>query len=114
MTSYNIEEMVEELVLECDDDYIGLWRVPSELAENNVPHELLLEKTLEVLQFLATNRSIVFGNPGDTAFIPWDLSTDVAIDRIAVEWKELGRPPDIGEIVWFTASSPDYSYAKTE
>ena len=41
--------------------------------------------------------------PDGQGFDRWDLSVQETMDRITHELDELGREPEIGEIVWFTA-----------
>ena len=36
-------------------------------------------------------------------FQSWELSPMQTIERINSEWDKLGREPNIGDVVWFTA-----------
>ena len=92
---------------ECREDHVGLWSVLWDARRlfPDASQEDLMEITLSMLRDLLVRGDIVAGFPeaGGRAFKKWDDSPDAIIARIKKEWEELGRDPNIGEIVWFTA-----------
>jgi hypothetical protein len=59
---------------------------------------------MALLHFLLSAGVLEAGIPDDHGdFHPWKTSSEDAYRRIAREWLKLGREPDIGDIVWFTA-----------
>ena len=102
------EEIKRGLVIECHDDYVGLWAViwPLERAYPDKSDDEIREITLEMVEELLSSENIRPSDEGyykEGKFSPWQLSTDETIARIRDEWKRLGRKPNIGDIVWFTA-----------
>jgi hypothetical protein len=92
------------------EDHVDLWRALSllrrEFPSDREPQgerDLLLESIREMLEAGVA----VVGQPSQDGhgFDTWNLSPSAAIERIASEWKELGRDPDLWEIAWFTTSA---------
>lgn len=98
--------LLEDILDECEDDYVGLWSVLSEVqgALGDVHAAELKAVTLELLRFLLSRGLVVAGFPAQNGrdFNPWMLSAGETINKIAKAWDKLGRDPSGGEIVWFT------------
>jgi hypothetical protein len=97
------EQARNELLAEAAADYVGLWSVALLFREESEgPHDML--GILEMLKSLLESHQLVVGfpTPDGRGFEAWSLSPEDAIERMAREWRELGRDPDIGEIAWFT------------
>ena len=97
----------QHILNECRDDEVGLWSV-FWTAQYLMPHaddDLVHRLSLDVLQELMTDGLIMAGvpKPDGQGFERWDLSVPETMDRIAREMDELGHPPNIGDVVWFTA-----------
>jgi len=95
--------VVEEIVLEAKDDWVGLWEIISEFMQFALDEATLRQRTLDVVRVLL-DRGFIAGDltrspPG---FKPWpDQRPEAIIERIRSEWLALGRIPNIGDIVHF-------------
>lgn len=99
-------KIVVEFLAECQDDYVGLWslvgrsRQASDGVGDEQRRDLILEKIHELLQ----QEKIVAGSFVDKkTFLQWREDPEAIVNKIRGQWLALGRDPDIGEIVWFTA-----------
>lgn len=94
-------DLLERILTECEDDYVGLWSILRQVREAGYSNPELV--TLALLRYLLATGIVEAGIPNAQAgFHAWTLKPDDAIARIASEWSQLGRDPDIGDIVWFT------------
>lgn len=85
----------------CADDYAGLWLAVAELRMAT-GGAIDFRRILDILYGLLRSGLLQAGFPTpDGGFEPWPLAPEEALSRIEDEWQELGRDPDIGEIVWF-------------
>jgi hypothetical protein len=102
------EDVLDSLIEECHEDHVGLWRIVNavrfDLGSTNPLDTRAL--TLRLVRSLLQEHGIQVGQPAPDGrhFIPWDLPTDQALNRIEKEWSALGREPDIGEVAWFTSA----------
>lgn len=102
------EEVVESLVEECQEDYVGLWRIVNavrfDLGSADAAQTRAM--TLRLVRSLLQERGMQVGWPAPDGrrFLPWDLTSEHAIHRIENEWAALGRDPNIGELAWFTSA----------
>ena len=98
----------EELILiECYEDYVGLWSVLREIEDDwaDIGEAEARFKTLELLRKLLIEELIYAGDYDDNeTFEGWKLSPKDVIERIELEWEALGRKPNIAEIVLFTTT----------
>jgi hypothetical protein len=100
----NIARLKRELLEEAAEDYVGLWAALWPLREElGIEDEAVRRKiALRVLSDLLEADLIRAGVPkGRVRFDAWDLPAEKVLERIEREWDELGREPDIGEVVWF-------------
>lgn len=98
--------IVADFLAECQEDYVGLWtlvwRSRQAFAEAN--DEWRREQILDQIHKLLLQKTIIAGSFVDKErFVPWSEPPDVATEKIRRQWLGLGRDPEIGEIVWFTA-----------
>jgi hypothetical protein len=94
-------EVLERILTECEDDYVGLWSIYRQVKEAGIADPKTF--TLALVDFLLSARIVEAGVPdanGD--FHAWNLMPSETLERIEKEWSSLGRTPDIGDIVWFT------------
>ncbi len=101
------EQIRKEFLDECHDDYVGLWklvwRFENSLRRSNT--DLIRDLTLRLLEELLNEQLVKAGMPNRKGeFQAWRESPDEVIIRIKSEWDKLGRPPKIGDIVWFTTT----------
>jgi hypothetical protein len=100
-----METIKQSLLAELKEDYEGLWTVLRRVrCENpNLDADTARRRTLRVILELLRDDVIVAGVPNRSGdFIRWELSPEDTIRRIEREWQELGREPNIGDIVWFS------------
>jgi hypothetical protein len=94
---------------ECRNDDVSLWSViwTATYLMPEADDDTRRQLSLDVIQELLQDGLIVAGipKPDGQGFDRWDLSVPETMDRITRELAELGREPDVGEIVWFT--TPD-------
>lgn len=102
MSTYN------SVLIECSDDYVGLWSILRDIYEDNPQIEPLeaRQKTLELIEKLMHEDLIQPGMFAENShnidkFELWNLSPKETILLIETEWLALEREPTIGEIVWF-------------
>jgi glycine/D-amino acid oxidase-like deaminating enzyme len=86
------------------DSDIGLWWIADDIRQLNpgASEEEIRRETLRALRPLLSQGLLRAVNlfPGGV-YQPWDGSVEEQLARIGLEWALLGRPPDIGDIVWF-------------
>ncbi len=104
-----LNEIKNDFIKECHDDHVGLW-VILWLARRLFPgasSEKLKDITLLIVREVLEDEQagIVAGKPSPDgrSFVPWSTTTDETVRKIDEKWKALGREPNIGDIVWFTA-----------
>ena len=95
------EDIIRDLLEECNDDYVGLAKVISDVRVSLAFSEVM-EPTLYVIGILL-DRGVIAGQVEDNAFRIWRMPKDEILARITKEWIELGHDPTMGEIVWLTA-----------
>jgi hypothetical protein len=101
------EDFYRKIVLDaCVEDYTGLWLIVAKLREATggaIDAAGILDILLGLLRENRIEAGMATRGGG---FEPWTLSPEEAVARIAAEWKQLGRDPDLGDIVWFNATEP--------
>jgi hypothetical protein len=104
-TLHRETDVLERILTECEDDYVGLWSIYRQVREAGIADAKAF--TLALIDFLLSARIVEAGVPDASGgFHAWNLSPDEALRRISKEWSSLGREPDIGDIVWFTTPIP--------
>jgi hypothetical protein len=103
----SIEQISNEFLSECHDDYVGLWSliwtIENKVGETNPQRARAL--TISLITDLLKEGLIKAGMPNANGeFEEWPGTPGELVKRIEREWDQLGREPNIGEIVWFTAS----------
>jgi hypothetical protein len=97
-----ISDVVRELQMDIEDDYVGLWEVPRHLHQrvrdtDEVEIRRLAEQVIRRLVVdVGWRVGEIFGRPG---FTPWE--GDDVVERVMKAWDELGREPNLYEICWF-------------
>jgi hypothetical protein len=102
--------VIKHVLAECRDDYVGLWSIVRRVANDIEDRSKVMETTLELLGKLLREDDIAAGtfeertsDYSNPLFCTWDQPVDKILRTIETEWQNLGRDPDIGEIVWFTS-----------
>lgn len=109
----NWDEVIADLLAECQADHVGLWEVVQAVQTDlriREPAEVR-SATLEIVRQLINHAGVEAGfpTPDGRNFQPWPISKESVVNRIADEWDALGRLPNIGDIVWFSVESPHAS-----
>jgi hypothetical protein len=99
-----LKEATERWIKESSQSDVGLWWIADDVRQLRMgaSEEEIRHETLQALRPLLENGQLraVDLLPGGT-YRPWQGSIDEQLDRLDSAWASLGRPPDIGEIVWF-------------
>ena len=102
MIAKHFERVVEDIVIDCKEDYVGLWVIAGTLKVAGEADLTLMESSIEVIREVSRRISLEYGQFEERGFIPWDISLEDLLHRVRSEWVELGRKPTLGDIVWFT------------
>lgn len=62
----------------------------------------IIETGLTILRFLLDHELVTIGDLGSGAFVTWEMSKDEAFRSVAQQWRQLGRPPKLGELFWLS------------
>jgi hypothetical protein len=97
----------QHLLADCREDDVSLWEALQK-ARRAIPaatDDQIRQLSLDLIRELLEDGLIMAGvpKPDGQGFERWDLSVPETMDRIAREMDELGHPPNIGDVVWFTA-----------
>ena len=95
-----LEHVIAEIGDELREDDVGLWVVVRALRDRSSDFEGTDVRLLAALVCRALQSQCVslgqFTVGGD--FDEWPVES--AVDRMLIEWWDLGRDPDIGEVAW--------------
>ena len=100
-----LDSLRREWVAAAADSDVGLWWVAQDIREcllGEVADDELRRFVLEVLRPLLESgqlRAVDLGPDG--SFTVWPGDADEQLNRIEQAWKDLGKTPVIGDIVWF-------------
>ena len=97
---------LNQLIAEANADNVGLWEIIWMLREIRGIKDLGLrrEYTMNIVrQVLNTGEVIAAQYRADRSgrYDIWNMDSDSVIARIESEWDELGREPNVAEIVFF-------------
>ncbi len=109
-----IEDLKKELILSSEEDYLDLSAFSREVADalKLRGKDGTREATLRLVAELLEEGHIRAGIPTvEGGFEAWDEHLVEIVARIDGEWRRLGRPPELGEVVWFEATETGESYA---
>lgn len=106
-----MEDIWAPLRAELARDYVGLWEVVrrTRAVAPEFDDDRVRETVLEVLGSAVRNgeaeAGTFHGGPEKT-FTAWQDPPAAIIERVALEWTQLGRDPNIGEVVWLRRPRP--------
>lgn len=95
-------QLKRQFLIEGLHDDIGLWAILWEFQD--LPNDAVRRReTMALVEEFLINRWFEAGFPTSDGrgFNSWPSTPDVSVARINAEWDDLGREPNIGEIVWF-------------
>lgn len=98
-----VESIATEVLLECREDYVGLWSIVKRVQDTALERSRTTHVTLSIIRKLLQEGSVVAGQFGGNEFKLWNAPPEEIVATIASEWERLGRDPTLGEIVWLTA-----------
>lgn len=108
MSSSDQEDKVfNELLAEMGEDVVGLWTLFTAVERARLLGDdqglgrvlALVERVLKRGAFAVEYR--------EGRFVRWSETPDEVVARVRREWLSLGRPPGLGDIVWFTTIPPE-------
>lgn len=111
MKDARLEKIREELLLECEDDWVALWWILAKLRRaygENYDKDKTRALALDLISELLKTGKVEAGWPtADGGWDSWKLSPDAVLTRIEADWDASDKEPAIGnEIVWLTTASP--------
>ena len=97
------DELLPALIDEAKADEVGLWLIPATLRDELgiTDPELLRAMTLDYVRRLLESGEIVAIWYAAHGIAPSHMSIPEIVSRIDRQWDELGREPNIGDIVVF-------------
>ncbi len=107
MTAHDevVRGLKEAALQRVSDDFLGLWEIPSliQVLYADTPPTERKALTIQIVDDLLKAGLIRAGELDDTGrrFVPSDLSREQVIKLIRDSWTNLGRDPNIGEVIWF-------------
>lgn len=132
MNAASVIELQAHTIVECADDFVGLWvfvrmersAYPTrsdEAIREGVLHRVgaLLAEGLITAGYPAANTSAagqpatehIVSGPASPSFRAMGMSPGQILDLMRTQWPR-DRDPDIGEILWFTATTLGERIAK--
>lgn len=84
-------------------DYVGLWSFLWKLtrAFPEASNQEIRSMTIQLIREVMVEECAWAGMPkSDGSFQRWETNVEESIELIQQEWDELGREPNIGDIVW--------------
>ena len=103
MNSVDLESVVSSIAAECEEDYVGLWVVATEVIEAGVNESCVIEASINVIRSVLEMDNMKIGQFNESKFVFWDSSLEGSLAKVESEWKLLGRLPSLGEIAWLVA-----------
>jgi len=98
----NADSVLQSIVDECNEDYVGLWSVIREVRATLTDESSVVEATLALVKRLLLEGDVVAGQFHFNEFQPWEIPVEEIMARIKGEWAALGQEPTGGDVVWFT------------
>ena len=104
---HSIKEVRDDFLSESHEDFVGLWsliwRIKNEMGATDP--KSVRAHSMEILRELLSEGLIKAGMPNEEGELAeWQENSEQIVKRIEGEWDQLGREPDIGDIVWFTTT----------
>ena len=100
--------LLAQIIEEAKADEVGLWFIIGRVRDDLGIEEptLLRAATLQCINELLASGAVVAGyyRPDGSGVEVWDMEPESIVSRIEQAWNELGREPNIGEIVVFIGS----------
>jgi len=104
MSDGELEDVKRQWVEACQTSDVGLWWVARDVRElmPQASEDDVRRVTLSALRpLLAEGKIRAVSMQPLGKFDVWKGSVDEQLARIDAEWRDLARPPDLGDVVWF-------------
>lgn len=105
----------KEILLEGLEDHLGLWEFVAAITREipSSDESAVKRGVITMAEDLLERGLMLAGFPDELGSFDavGEGATGIA-SRIDREWDELGRPPDIGEIIWFDLTEDGERYAR--
>src|SRR5688572_26947056 len=85
---------------------LGLWWIAEDVRQAfpGIDDATVRSITTRALRPMLEHGELHAGALGaDGSFVPWTGSAEEQLRRIDSAWKDLGRPPSVGDVCWFVA-----------
>lgn len=107
-------EAAREVLLEGLDDYLGLWEFVASVRDNGTTDpQAVREEAIGLVREILDADFAEAGFPTrDGRFTVESSDATEVAERVSREWDELGREPDIWEIIWFRLTEKGREYAR--
>src|SRR5579862_5530255 len=96
------DTVYQDALVECRDDYVGLWSLLRRVKASEQDQSKWFAQTLELVSRLLREGDVIAGTFHGYKFNPWQMSIDQTLEKVATDWRNLGRDPTIGDIAEFT------------
>ena len=99
------QQFLSEIIEEAKADEVGLWFIIGRVRDDIGVEEpaLLQTATLQCVHEILVSGAVVAGyyKPDGSGVEVWDIEPENVVSHIEHAWNELGREPNLGEIVVF-------------
>lgn len=102
-----LNECVEEVVIRAESDWIDAAEVVHVAISvgGAFSDEDVMRLSLAIVEVLLRDELAVVGDVTvQDGFVRWQMTSKDALDRIAREWADLNRSPNLGELFWLLAT----------
>jgi hypothetical protein len=99
------DDLLSTLLSEAKYDYIGLWEVTKKvrLLNPGLPPDAVRSRTLKLVAEMLTKGFLAVDLLPSGGCQPRENQNPLEIlECIEAKWRELGRDPNIGDVVWFS------------
>lgn len=99
--------MIDELLLRGADDWVPAAEVAwvAKSTGGAASDEEVLDTSIAAIRHVVMNGLMEVGDVTDGGFFAWDMDPRGAVEKVARDWRALGRSPDLGEVCWL-ANTP--------
>ena len=103
MSSVDLKSVASSIAAECEEDYVGLWVIATEVIKAGVSEDCAVEASISVIRSVLEMDNMRIGQFDNFKFIFWTIGLESSLAKVESEWKLLGRLPNLGEIAWIVA-----------
>lgn len=115
MTDAVTRTLTEDLLVSTLDDWAYVsWAIPSVLGHGEYRGDLIRASTLGLIAELLFQELVIPGDLVDGIHVPWAGPSNVALERIALEWINVWGDaiPSPGAIAWLACTAKGEKIAR--